>query len=79
VDAFGGGGELAGDGTAHYRDSLYAGIAGLAPALAEIAQYRELRDTEQELSRGVVADSRPSRARKRNPRCTTDWPAPSRR
>jgi hypothetical protein len=36
------------------RDSLYSGIAGLAPVLAEIAQYRALRDTEQELSRAVV-------------------------
>jgi hypothetical protein len=38
-----------------YRDSLYAGIAGLAPALTEIAQHRELRDTDQVLSRGVAA------------------------
>src|SRR5215218_711516 len=37
------------------RDSLYAGIAGLAPVLAEIAQYRPLRDTEQALARRVVA------------------------
>lgn len=37
------------------RDSLYAGIGGLAPVLAEIAQYRELRDVEQGLAAGVVA------------------------
>jgi lantibiotic modifying enzyme len=37
------------------RDSLYAGIAGLAPALAEIEQYRALRDTEQDLKGRVVA------------------------
>jgi len=37
------------------RDSLYAGIAGLAPLLAEIAQYRPLRDVEQDLAAGVVA------------------------
>ncbi|WP_426564529.1 lanthionine synthetase LanC family protein [Angustibacter sp. McL0619] len=37
------------------RDSLYAGIAGLAPALAEIARSRELTDTEQELRDRVVA------------------------
>jgi lantibiotic modifying enzyme len=37
------------------RDSLYAGIGGLAPVLAEIAQYRPLRGAEQVLVRGVVA------------------------
>ena len=37
------------------RDSLYAGIAGLAPVLAEIGQYRRLRDAEQPLAAGVVA------------------------
>lgn len=37
------------------RDSLYAGIAGLAPVLAEIAQYRELREVEQALAAGIVA------------------------
>lgn len=37
------------------RDSLYAGIGGLAPVLAEIAQYRVLRDVEQVLAAGVVA------------------------
>ncbi len=37
------------------RDSLYAGIAGLAPVLAEIAQYRALSDVEHALSAGVVA------------------------
>lgn len=37
------------------RDSLYAGIGGLAPVLAEIAQYRALRDVEQVLVAGVVA------------------------
>jgi hypothetical protein len=37
------------------RDSLYAGIAGLAPVLAEITQSRALSDTEQHLSDAVVA------------------------
>ncbi len=36
------------------RDSLYAGIAGLAPVLAEIAQHRALSDAEQALAAGVV-------------------------
>jgi lantibiotic modifying enzyme len=38
-----------------YRDSLYEGIAGLAPALAEIAAHRALRDDEQDLTGRVVA------------------------
>ncbi|MFG1808196.1 lanthionine synthetase LanC family protein [Streptomyces sp. NPDC049040] len=37
------------------RDSLYAGIAGLAPVLAEIAQYREWDAREQALATGIVA------------------------
>jgi hypothetical protein len=37
------------------RDSLYAGIGGLAPVLAEISQYRALRDVEHVLAAGVVA------------------------
>ena len=37
------------------RDSLYAGIAGLAPVLAEIKQRRALSDTEQQLADAVVA------------------------
>ncbi|MET7743667.1 lanthionine synthetase LanC family protein [Streptomyces sp. NPDC005385] len=37
------------------RDSLYSGIAGLAPVLAEIAQHRELSDRERALSDGIVA------------------------
>jgi len=37
------------------RDSLYAGIGGLAPVLAEIAQYRGLRDVERVLAAGVLA------------------------
>lgn len=36
------------------RDSLYSGIAGLAPVLAEIAQYRELSDRERALTEGIV-------------------------
>ncbi|MFJ7948307.1 hypothetical protein ACIQ6K_32410 [Streptomyces sp. NPDC096354] len=36
------------------RDSLYSGIAGLAPVLAEIAQYRELSDRERALAEGIV-------------------------
>ena len=33
-----------------HRDSLYAGIAGLAPVLAEIRQYRALTNAEQSLA-----------------------------
>ena len=36
------------------RDSFYAGIGGLAPALAEIAQHRGLTDEEQALAHGIV-------------------------
>ena len=42
-------------GPAADRDSLYAGIAGLAPVLAEIRQSRALNDTEQHLATAVVA------------------------
>ena len=37
------------------RDSLYAGIAGLAPVLAEIGRCRPLTDTERALADGIVA------------------------
>ncbi|MFF5140504.1 lanthionine synthetase LanC family protein [Streptomyces sp. NPDC013157] len=37
------------------RDSLYAGIAGLAPVLAEIARYRPLSGPEQALAAGIVS------------------------
>ena len=37
------------------RDSLYAGIGGLAPVLAEIGQHRALSSTEQALSAGIAA------------------------
>ena len=37
------------------RDSLYAGIAGLAPVVAEIARYRALTDVERDLASRVVA------------------------
>ena len=37
------------------RDSFYAGIGGLAPALAEIARHRALTDEEQALAHGIVA------------------------
>lgn len=36
------------------RDSLYAGIAGLAPVLAEIGQYRALSGSEQALTADIV-------------------------
>ncbi|HEY3501807.1 MAG TPA: lanthionine synthetase LanC family protein [Actinocatenispora sp.] len=36
------------------RDSLYAGIAGLAPVLAEIARYRPLTGTERALADAIV-------------------------
>jgi hypothetical protein len=38
-----------------HRDSLYSGIAGLAPVLAEIAQYREPDARERALAAGIVA------------------------
>jgi lantibiotic modifying enzyme len=37
------------------RDSLYAGIGGLAPILAQIAQHRALREVEQVLAAAMVA------------------------
>jgi Lanthionine synthetase C-like protein len=37
------------------RDSVYAGIGGLAPVLAEIRQYRALTGAEQALVAGVVS------------------------
>jgi hypothetical protein len=37
------------------RDSLYAGIAGLAPVLAEIGRCRALTGAEQALAAGIVA------------------------
>ena len=37
------------------RDSLYAGIAGLAPVLAEIAKHRALNELEQDLAGRIVA------------------------
>ncbi|MFJ9903679.1 lanthionine synthetase LanC family protein [Streptomyces sp. NPDC101152] len=36
------------------RDTLYAGIAGLAPVLAEITRYRELDERERTLAAGIV-------------------------
>jgi lantibiotic modifying enzyme len=36
------------------RDSLYAGIAGLAPVLAEIGRYRQLTARERSLATGIV-------------------------
>jgi hypothetical protein len=37
------------------RDSLYAGLAGLAPVLAEVGLHRALTDTERTLAAGIVA------------------------
>jgi lantibiotic modifying enzyme len=37
------------------RDSVYAGIGGLAPVLAEISLARVLSDTEQALAAGIAA------------------------
>ena len=42
-------------GPAADRDSVYAGIGGLAPVLAELGQYRALTGTEQALADGIVA------------------------
>ena len=41
-------------GPAEDRDSLYAGIAGLAPVLAEIRQVRPRSDVEHALTTGIV-------------------------
>ena len=41
-------------GPADDRDSLYAGIGGLAPVLAEIAQHRARSDVEQDLATRIV-------------------------
>ncbi|MFE9422622.1 lanthionine synthetase LanC family protein [Kitasatospora sp. NPDC006697] len=49
------------------RDSFYAGIVGLAPLLAEIAQYRELNGTERALSAGIVAKLSAEAARRVEP------------
>ena len=46
-------GQPAGPGAG--RDSVYAGIGGLAPVLAEIGQYRALTGTERALAAGIVA------------------------
>jgi Lanthionine synthetase C-like protein len=43
------------EGPPQDRDTLYEGIAGLAPALAEIGQARALREQEQALAAGIVA------------------------
>ena len=37
------------------RDSLYAGIGGLAPVLAELGRHRALTGTEKALADGIVA------------------------
>jgi len=42
-------------GPAADRDSLYAGIGGLAPVLAEIGRYRALTGVEQALVAGIAA------------------------
>jgi hypothetical protein len=42
-------------GTGADRDSLYAGIGGLAPVLAEISQCRALSNAEQALAAGIAA------------------------
>ncbi|MFJ1969550.1 lanthionine synthetase LanC family protein [Streptomyces sp. NPDC087903] len=41
-------------GPATSRDTLYSGIAGLAPVLAEIRQYRQLSESERMLETGIV-------------------------
>lgn len=42
-------------GPAADRDSVYAGIGGLAPVLAEIGQHRALTGAEEVLAAGIVA------------------------
>ncbi|MFD4526144.1 lanthionine synthetase LanC family protein [Streptomyces sp. NPDC058470] len=43
------------EGPTEDRDTLYSGIAGLAPVLAEIARYRELSERERSLAAGIVS------------------------
>ena len=52
-DVVHGDGRAAGPGAD--RDSVYAGIGGLAPVLAEIGQHRPLTGAEQALADGIVA------------------------
>jgi hypothetical protein len=50
--------QVAGDGAAAAgpeRDSLYGGIAGLAPVLAEIRHSRSLTDQEETLAAGIAS------------------------
>jgi Lanthionine synthetase C-like protein len=42
------------DAPAADRDSVYAGIGGLAPVLVEIGQYRAMSGAEQALAAGIV-------------------------
>jgi Lanthionine synthetase C-like protein len=42
------------DGPGADRDSVYAGIGGMAPVLAEIGQYRALTGAEQALAAAIV-------------------------
>lgn len=49
------------------RDSWYAGIAGLAPVLAEIALHRAHRPTEQALATGIVARLRTQASNRMEP------------
>jgi lantibiotic modifying enzyme len=46
---------VSGDEPPADRDSVYAGIGGLAPVLAEISQYRVLTGAEEVLAAGIVA------------------------
>ncbi len=55
------------------RDSLYAGIAGLAPVLAEIRQYRALTGAEQSLAARLVARLLAMVPAPRSRRCMTGW------
>ena len=49
------------------RDSLYCGIAGLAPVLAEIALHRALSPREQDVAAGIVARLREQASRRMEP------------
>jgi len=46
---------VSGDEPPADRDSVYAGIGGLAPVLAEIGQHRALTGAEEALAAGIVA------------------------
>ncbi len=57
------------------RDSVYAGIGGLAPVLAEISQARVLSETERALAAGIAARLSATAPSGLTLRCTPGWAA----